>query len=141
MYVPKLEISGASRHKSIAGLMSSFYKTQKDVLLSGINTDALPYFAKSCLKRFFEVTEGEVRSALYEGDPWFFLRWRARLAQVDNAMATEGLQVTERWSLVNAQQMLHMMQLIANKRLVALGGVSTMTEEDAEATTTPVSNG
>ena len=138
MYVPKLDIPGRARYKTISGLAGSFYKAQKDVVLSGIDVNTLPYFAKGCLKRFFEVTDGEVRGALLEGDPWFFLGWRARIAQVDNAMVAAGAQVPARWALIGAQNMLLMMQLIANKRLVALGGVSIMVDEgNGEAPTPP----
>ena len=125
MYVPKLEIPSAARYKTVGGLTSAFYKAQKDVLLTGIDDKKLPFFARKYLKKFFEVTEGDVRGALLDGDPWFFLGWRARLAQVDEAMIEAGCQIPERWSIVRAQHVLDLFQMIANKRLVALGGKAT----------------
>jgi len=125
MYVPKLEIPSSARYKTVVGLAGAFYRAQKDVTLAGIDDNALPYFARKYLRRFFEVTEGEVRGAILDGDPWFFLGWRARLAQVDAAMIEANKQIPERWSLVRAQHMLSLMQMVANKRLVALGGTAT----------------
>lgn len=125
MYVPKLEIPSAARYKTLSGLTSAFYKAQKDVLLAGIDDKKLPFFARKYLKNFFEVTEGDVRGAILDGDPWFFLSWRARLAQVDEAVIESGGQITERWSLIRAQHILDLFQMVANKRLVALGGRAT----------------
>lgn len=125
MYVPKLEIPSSARYKTVVGLAGAFYRAQKAVVLAGIDDNALPYFARKYLRRFHEVTEGEVRGAILDGDPWFFLGWRGRLAQIDTAMIEAGKQIPERWSLVGAQHMLSVLQMVANKRLVALGGTAT----------------
>jgi len=122
VYTPKLEIPSQVRFRTLGSLALAFYRAQKDVTLSGIDTNALPFFVRKYLKRFFEVSQGDVKSALLEGDPWFFLSWRAKLAQIDMAMITLGHSVAERWALVRAQHMLSLMQMIASKRLVALGG-------------------
>jgi len=122
MYVPDLEIPPTSRHQTLAGLATSFYHAQKDVTLAGIDDKKLPFFVRRTLKRFFEVGKSEVKTAILDGDPWFFLGWRARLAQVDAAMISAGLSVADRWSLVRAQHMLTLLQEIAARRLVALGG-------------------
>lgn len=111
----------------------AFRRAQKDVLLAGIDDNALPYFVRKYLRRFAEVTEGDVRGAILEGDPWFFLSWRARLAQVDSAMIDADFQIPDRWSLIRAQHMLEVLQMIADKRLIALGG-KTVKGTDGEAT-------
>jgi len=137
MYVPKLEVPPSARHKTVAGLANAFYRAQKDVSLAGIDDNALPYFARKYLRKFREVTDGEVRGAILDGDPWFFIGWRARLAQVDAAMIEANFQIPDRWSLVRAQHMLDLLQMVASKRLVALGGTAITTAADNGETQDP----
>lgn len=130
---PKLEIPASARYKTAEGLASTFYRAQKEVMLSDINNSLLPYFARKYLKFFFDVPQEDVKRALLHGDPWFFIAWRGRLAEVDRTMIETGRAVTDRWSLARAQHMLTLMQMVADKRLVALGGVATHAENNGEA--------
>jgi len=119
--VPALEIPSHVRARTLQTLAAAFYKVQKDVTLS-VDTEALPPFTKRYLKHFFELTQGEMKTAILEGDPWFFLAWRAKIAQIDTAAIASGRSVADRWALVRAQHFLSILQEIADKRLVALGG-------------------
>ena len=111
------------RARTLEGVVQSFEKTRKEIMLNGkIEPKTLPKFVKRYLSWFYAVPANSVRDALWYGDPWFFIAWRGRLAQIDLAMIDAGRNVGDRWALARGQHMLLLLEEIARRRLSALGG-------------------
>jgi hypothetical protein len=123
MTAPPFESVPQLRTRTLQGIVKTFHKMQKDVMLrGGLRPEKLPPFVRHYLRGFFDITDGDVRAALSHGDPWFFIAWRGRLAQIDLAMIEAGATVGERWSLAKGQHLCALLELVCRKRLAALGG-------------------
>lgn len=123
MKAPPFESIPQVRAKTLKSLVLTFYRSRKEMLVRGdVQPEKLPPFARKYLQWYYGMDDEQVREALMHGDPWFFVAWRGRLAQIDLAMIEAGANVGERWALAKNQHLCALYEEIARKRLGALGG-------------------